>query len=75
MQWVLRNYGGKGWKSDLFRFALTETLHEIWLSRNESCFNQRTDKRKCLDRIINNIMYRGWTSPKLKPHIARLILP
>ncbi|CAK8530499.1 unnamed protein product [Lathyrus sativus] len=75
MQWALSNYGGKGWKSDLVRLALTETLHEIWLYRNEACFNHRTDNRNCLDRIIYNIMYRGWTSPKLIPHIARFILP
>ncbi|CAK8530494.1 unnamed protein product [Lathyrus sativus] len=75
MQWALSNYGGKGWQSDLVRLALTETLHEIWLYRNEACFNHRTDNRNCLDRIIYNIMYRGWTSPKLRPRIARFILP
>ncbi|CAK8544156.1 unnamed protein product [Lathyrus sativus] len=75
MQWALSNYGGKGGQSNLVRLALIETPHEIWLYRNEACFNHRTDNRNCLDRIIYNIMYRGWTSPKLRPRIARFILP
>ena len=28
MSWLLRKYHGKGWKSDLVRMALAETIHE-----------------------------------------------
>lgn len=74
INWILNCYGGKGWKSELVRLALTETVHELWLFRNDSCFNQRDDNRNCIERIINNIVYRGWSSPKLRPHIALLML-
>ncbi|CAK8542095.1 unnamed protein product [Lathyrus sativus] len=73
--WILNCYGGKGWKADLVRLALTETLHELWSFRNDTCFNQKNDNRNCTDRIINNIVYRGWSSPKLRPHIALLMVP
>ncbi|CAK8532362.1 unnamed protein product [Lathyrus sativus] len=72
--WILNCYGGKGWKVDLVRLALTETLHELWRFKNDTCFNQRNDNRNCTDRIINNIVYRGWSSPKLIPHIAFLMV-
>ncbi|KAG5071226.1 hypothetical protein JHK86_006437 [Glycine max] len=74
INWILNCYGGKGWKSELVRLALTETVHELWLFRNDSCFNQRDDNRNCIERIINNIVYRGWSSLKLRPHIALLML-
>ncbi|CAK8534098.1 unnamed protein product [Lathyrus sativus] len=79
LNWMLNCFGGKGWKADLVRLALTETVHEVWRYevwrfRNDTCFNQRNDSRNCTDRIINNIVYRGWSSPKLRPHIALLMV-
>ena len=28
MNWILRHYHGKGWKYDLVRMAIAETIHE-----------------------------------------------
>ncbi|XP_058767868.1 uncharacterized protein LOC131641583 [Vicia villosa] len=75
MNWFLLHYRGKGWKADLIRLALAETVYEVWQYRNERCFGHSVNNSDVEGKIINGIVYRGWTSPKLKPHIANLLMP
>ncbi|XP_058746135.1 uncharacterized protein LOC131619009 [Vicia villosa] len=75
MNWFLLHYRGKGWKADLIRLALAETVYEVWQYQNERCFGHSVNNSDVEGKIINGIVYRGWTSPKLRPHIANLLMP
>lgn len=36
--WALKYIKRKGWRANMLKLALTESLHEIWLYRNEIIF-------------------------------------
>lgn len=54
--------------------ALADTVYEVWHHLNEICFGYIVNDREIDRKIINDIVYRGWTSPKLRPHITNLLL-
>jgi hypothetical protein len=72
---MIRYYRGKGWRADLMRLALAETVYAVWHLRNDICYGNNVNNSDIEENIINMIVYRGWTSPKLRPHIANLLLP
>ena len=75
MSWLLRKYHGKGWKSDLVRMALAETIHECWHLRNDFIFCNGSEDKNIIERILNVIVYRGWSYPRLRAHLASLMMP
>ncbi|XP_058759906.1 uncharacterized protein LOC131632949 [Vicia villosa] len=74
LHWILENTKGKGWKAMLFKLAVTEAVHEIWLYRNDSIFNSNTHRNNTVEKIIDCIAYRGWENRKLRLHVANLML-
>ncbi|XP_058747226.1 uncharacterized protein LOC131620243 [Vicia villosa] len=72
---LLVHYRGKGWRADLTCMALAETVYAVWRFRNDKCFGHIVQSKDIEGDIINGIVYRGWTSPKLRPHIANLLIP
>ncbi|XP_058739152.1 uncharacterized protein LOC131611042 [Vicia villosa] len=74
LNWILEKTKGKGWRAMLLKLALTETVHEIWLFRNDFIFNSDTHRNKIVEKIIDCIAYRGWVNRKLRLHVANLML-
>ena len=64
----------KGWKARLLQLAFTQTIYSIWRLRNANFFgDQRYVSIDLKDDIIETIMYRSWSSKKLRKHIANLM--
>ncbi|XP_058768693.1 uncharacterized protein LOC131642471 [Vicia villosa] len=74
IQWILAHTKGKGWRAWLFQLVVTETVHEVWLYRNATVFSKENYSKNILEKIIDNIVYRGWKNRKIGMHIANLML-
>jgi hypothetical protein len=74
LRWITRLSKGKGWKAQLLKSAAAETIYTFWNYRNDVCFGTRIYNTKIDIEIINTIVYRGWRSPKLREHIAHLLI-
>ena len=72
INWVISQTKRKGWKGALLKLGFTETLYGIWCHRNSITFNTLVTK-KIEEVIIENIIYRGWYSKKLRKHIVVLM--
>ncbi|XP_058726890.1 uncharacterized protein LOC131598292 [Vicia villosa] len=72
--WIINIGKGKGWKAALLRLAVTETVYGAWAFRNSCCFGNQCESSAIAQGIIDKIVFRGWHSPILKPHIVRLML-
>ncbi|XP_058748531.1 uncharacterized protein LOC131621500 [Vicia villosa] len=59
LHWILARIKGKGWRARLFQLVVTETVHEVWLYRNAIVFSKENYSKNTLERIIDNIVYRG----------------
>lgn len=62
-----------GWRVSMLKLAFTETLYGIWKYRNDVVFHHHTNSNT-YDSIIDFIMYMGWSSKKIKNHIASLMV-
>ncbi|XP_058741022.1 uncharacterized protein LOC131613364 [Vicia villosa] len=71
--WLSKNTNGKGWRASILKLAAAETIYSVWKYRNDICFGNAVDKAKIVDNIIDIIVYRGWYSKNLRPHIAKLM--
>ncbi|XP_058768778.1 uncharacterized protein LOC131642556 [Vicia villosa] len=75
--WITRMTTKKGWRFRILKIAIAETIYGVWQYRNDVIFRGNTHRNTSIDigdRIIEKLMYRGWYSPKLKKHIATLML-
>ena len=73
LKWVLACTKGKGWRATVLKTAFTEAIHETWLLRNATIFDN-TYKYNSVERIIDCIVYRCWGNRKIRPNIARLMI-
>jgi hypothetical protein len=71
--WITRGSKGKGWRAQLLKSVAAETIYTLWNYRNDFCFGNRVHNTNIEETIINTIVYRGWTHPKLRGHIAQLL--
>ncbi|XP_045810689.1 uncharacterized protein LOC123905094 [Trifolium pratense] len=74
VDWIIQQTKGKGGRAKILKLAFTECVYEIWRYRNavsvgNNGLNQLTD-----EKIIDNIVYRGWTNRKLRTHLAKLMM-
>ena len=58
LKWILASNKGKGWRATVLKTAFTETIHETWLLRNASTFDNITFNNNTVERIIDCIVYR-----------------
>lgn len=54
--------------------AATETIYELWKTRNNKSFGETFDITKIGKRIIDILVYRGWNNKKLRNYIAILMI-
>lgn len=73
IRWIMEYTTRKSWKASLMKLAITEILYGVCLQINEDAFGNEVHNNT-YDRIIENIMYIGWNSKKLREHIAKLML-
>lgn len=74
LKWIVNSSKGKGWKVQLLKSAAAETVHAIWKYRNDVYFRKTVSNTNIAEDIINTIVYRGWSSPKIREHITHLML-
>ncbi|KAH1199162.1 putative ribonuclease H protein [Glycine max] len=77
LDWLLNLTNRKGWRAYLLKLSVTETIYGIWIHRNSKIFGDNTYRntsKDVSDGIIENIVYRGWGSKKLRKHIASLMI-
>ncbi|XP_058776811.1 uncharacterized protein LOC131651160 [Vicia villosa] len=75
VRWILSASKGKGSKADILKCSFTETVYEAWLLRNQYCFGTTSVTKDIGLKIIDVIIYRCWMKPRLRSHIARLMMP
>lgn len=73
--WVIDSCKGKGWKRQLLKCSFIETLYGTWKHRNQTCFDSDTSSHIVCTQIIDSIVYRKSTKPRLRPRIRRLLMP
>ncbi|GAU21086.1 hypothetical protein TSUD_10030 [Trifolium subterraneum] len=75
VEWIIQQSKGKGGRAKILKLAFTESVYEIWRYRNDVSFDnvghtyQHTD-----EKIIDAIVYRGWTNRNLRTHLAKLMM-
>ncbi|XP_058782890.1 uncharacterized protein LOC131657518 [Vicia villosa] len=78
LKWMIHRCNHKGWKSNLLKTALAETVHACWLYRNSLVFKDddkdRDRHRRIAKEIIDRIVQRIWNKPKLRGKIAPFLL-
>lgn len=74
LKWVIQASNGKGWKARVLKIAFTETTYACQKYRNKRCFNLMVHNRKKVQDIIDVIVYRCWGYPKIKEHIAHIMV-
>jgi hypothetical protein len=72
--WLTRQSKKKGWKAQLLKVAAAETIYMLWKYRNDICFDNQVHNTKIEEDIINTIVYRGWCYPKLRKHVALMLI-
>ncbi|KAK2388094.1 hypothetical protein QL285_061811 [Trifolium repens] len=72
--WLTRQSKKKGWKAQLLKAAAAETIYMLWKYRNDICFDNQVHNTKIEEDIINTIVYRGWCYPKLRKHVALMLI-
>lgn len=73
LDWIISQTGKKGWRASILKLAFTEAVYGIWHHRNGTVFGH-TVSNNLVNDIIDNIVYRGWYTNKLRKHIANLLL-
>jgi hypothetical protein len=74
LRWITSFSKGKGWKAQLLKSAAAETIYTLWNYMNDVCFGNKIYNTHIDEDIINTIVYRCWRSPKLREHIAQLLI-
>lgn len=72
---MMQNSGRRGCKGKILLSAFTETVHECWKLRNCWCFGKDTHTQDTEQKIIDAVVYKCWSSPKLREQISILLLP
>ncbi|CAK8576930.1 unnamed protein product [Lathyrus sativus] len=71
---IARHTKEKSWKVVIMNIAIADNIYGIWQHINDICFDKNIDKANVVSKIIENIVYRGCMRPKLRDHIAKLMM-
>ncbi|XP_058750078.1 uncharacterized protein LOC131623068 [Vicia villosa] len=78
MTWLLTSCNKKGWRSTVLKTAFTETVYMCWLYRNTSVYKntgaRSNDISGIENDVIDRIVHRCWRNPKLREHVAPLLI-
>ncbi|CAK8576189.1 unnamed protein product [Lathyrus sativus] len=72
--WITNMTKGKGWKVDIFKMLVAETIHCIWWYRNNTTFGKPVDIITVATNIIDNVTYRGWQNLKIRKHLVSYMM-
>ncbi|XP_058775951.1 uncharacterized protein LOC131650247 [Vicia villosa] len=68
--WLIQEMGKKGWRREILKVTLAETVYQIWLSRNEAAFNNSLPRSDITRVIQERVVQRCLPHRKLKPHVS-----
>ncbi|MCI04098.1 hypothetical protein A2U01_0025141 [Trifolium medium] len=74
MEWIIQQTKGKGGRAKILKLAFTESVYEIWRYRNDVSFGNAVQNQHTDGKIIDTIVYRGWTNRNLRTHLAKLMM-
>ncbi|CAK8543759.1 unnamed protein product [Lathyrus sativus] len=72
--WISNMTKGKGWKVDVLKMLVAETIHNIWGYRNSIIFGNSVDNTTMDTNIIDNVIYRGWQNLKIRKHLVSFMM-
>lgn len=70
---IIQNIKCKGNRTTILKLVVTESIYEIWRYRNDTSFENVVHNKSITEKVIDTIVYRGWSNRKLRAHIARLM--
>ncbi|XP_058781815.1 uncharacterized protein LOC131656046 [Vicia villosa] len=69
--WLITKTRKKGWRRDILKVAIAETVYAVWRMRNELIFNQHTMDDTITNTIKENVVLRCIGYKKIANHINR----
>lgn len=75
LQWIMKKCNGKGWRAQVLKCAFNEIVYESWNYRNSKSFGDIDTNINIENNIIDSIVFRTWSNPKMRHHIAKLMMP
>ncbi|CAK8543474.1 unnamed protein product [Lathyrus sativus] len=72
--WITNITKGKGWKVDVLKMLVAETIYNIWRYRNSKTFGNIVDNTTMDTKIIDNVIYRGWQNIKIRKHLISFMM-
>ena len=74
LPWLVQHCNRKGWRFNLLKLVVTETIYVLWGYRNDKCFGSFRMQKNIVDQILNIIIFRAWNCKRLKLHIVKLMM-
>ncbi|XP_058752915.1 uncharacterized protein LOC131626112 [Vicia villosa] len=68
--WLIKEIAKKGWRREILRIILAETIYHIWYERNEVLFKHTRPSMNISRRIKDRVMNRSLLYRKLIPHVS-----
>ncbi|CAK8568609.1 unnamed protein product [Lathyrus sativus] len=72
--WITNQTKGKGWKADVLKMVTAETVYNIWIYRNSITFGNIVENTNMVEKIIDNVIYRGWKNNRIRKYLASLMM-
>ncbi|XP_058757250.1 uncharacterized protein LOC131630492 [Vicia villosa] len=69
VRWMTTEANKKGWKTQILKIALAETVYEVWRYGNEKIFSNRNIDHLVGNKIKESILGRCLMSRKLQSHV------
>ncbi|XP_058755400.1 uncharacterized protein LOC131628584 [Vicia villosa] len=67
--WLTQESNRKGWKRQMLKVALAETVYFLWKARNDHIFNQLDMGSEIIPRIKTSIVTSSSLSKHLRGHV------
>ncbi|XP_058783305.1 uncharacterized protein LOC131657981 [Vicia villosa] len=67
--WIIQETHKKGWKREVLKIALAETIYQIWAARNAAIFTLSPPRSDIIPHIQERVINRSLTHRKLKSHV------
>ncbi|XP_058753368.1 uncharacterized protein LOC131626562 [Vicia villosa] len=68
-RWLIEELAKKGWRREILRINLAETVYHIWQARNEIIFKNNSPNLDVTRKITESVIGRIMLAKKLKIHI------
>ncbi|XP_058749285.1 uncharacterized protein LOC131622277 [Vicia villosa] len=68
-RWLIEELAKKGWRREILRINLAETVYHIWQERNGIIFKNKSPNLDVIRRITESVIGRSILAKKLKIHI------